>query len=540
MFFKFRLTILLSWVISAAAIFGIISACSPEHYKADADKEVYSIIDGKWQDSFGQKANYKISDVPPSPNDVQIEQAAPPSGVISLAQAVAMATAHNRDYQNRKEDLYLAALGLTLERYKYARQWFGTIDGKYTKVADSNEEVGMEARVGFDHTLLLGDGVEISTGIALDWMRFLTGDPRTSLGSILNARLTAPLLGAGAGRAARENLTQAERSVLYQIRSFSRYRQTFVVSTVAQYYDVLQQKDVVTNAQNNYKRVTESRDRLEMEASAGRKPHFQVDQAEQSLLRARDNYVQTQQQYKQKLDEFKIFLSLPTDADIELDQNELKALEEMGISAPAYAPEAAIETALLQRLDLANSADAIDDALRKTLLAADGLGTQLDLTGTAEVGSAEKTDFTRLQFQNGSYALGLEADLPLDRKAQRNAYRQGLITLQRQQRRYDDDMDRVKLDVRQAYRQLQEAAERYHIQKISLELAQKRVESTSMLLDAGRVETRELLESQDALLEAQNNLTAALVAHAVAKLNFFQSIGILEIKPDGMWEQQVQ
>jgi outer membrane protein TolC len=64
-----------------------------------------------------------------------------------------------------------------------------------------------------------------------------------------------------------------------------------------------------------------------------------------------------------------------------------------------------------------------------------------------------------------------------------------------------------------------------------------RVESTTLLLEAGRSTTRDLLEAQDALLQAQNNLTAALVSHAIAKLSFFRDVGILQVRPDGMWVQ---
>jgi len=58
------------------------------------------------------------------------------------------------------------------------------------------------------------------------------------------------------------------------------------------------------------------------------------------------------------------------------------------------------------------------------------------------------------------------------------------------------------------------------------------------LLQAGRVTTRDLLESQDAFLDAQNNVTAALVDYAIAKLSFFRDIGVLQVRPDGMWEQE--
>ena len=533
---RFPFVTLACWVLAAGVVFGIAGACSPEHYKAEADKEVYQIIDSKWQDSFGHKSNYIIGDsnTPPSAEDIRIERAVPASGVLSLAQAVAMATAHNRDYQRQKEQLYLMALDLTLARHQFARQWFSTVDTSYIRDSE-DEQVGYDAGLGFNQ--LLADGAQISTKIAIDWARFLTGDPRTSLGSVLSASVAQPLLRGSGRRVVQENLTQAERNALYQIRSFNRYRQTFVVSIVDGYYRVLQRRDIVTNAQNNFNSRVESRKRLEMEGEAGRKPPFEVDQARQSELGARDSYLQALQSYEQQLDEFKITLSLPTSTEVELNQNELKALEEIGITEPGYELDAAIETALAQRLDLANSADAVDDAGRKVVVAADNLGVELNLIGSANAGSPAGTDFKRLQFQNGTYALGLEADLLLDRKAERNAYREALIALQQRQREYQNDLDGVELDVRSAYRQLQEYAERYGTQKNSLDLSETRVESTTFLLQAGRVTTRDLLESQDALLGAQNNVTAALVDHAIAKVSFFRDVGVLQVRPDGMWEQ---
>ncbi len=536
MFCRFPSSTAACWVAAAALALGITGACSPEHYKAEADKEVYEIIDSKWHDDFGDKSNYIVSDsnVPASPNDIQVEIKIPASGVISLAQAIAIATSHNRDYQRQKELLYLTALDLTLARHQFVRQWFGTVDAGYVRNS-ADEEISYGGQTGFNQ--LLADGAQISAGIAIDWARFLTGDPRTSLGSVLSASVTQPLLRGRGRKIAQENLTQAERNALYQIRSFNRYRQTFVVSIVNDYYRVLQRRDVWTNAKNNYDSRGESRKRLEMEAEAGRKPPFEVDQARQSELNARDSYIQAQQAYEQLLDEFKITLSLPTSTKIELDQNELKALEDMGVTEPAYDLDAAIETALAQRLDLANSADTVDDAKRKVIVAADNLGAELNLIGSANVGTPSGTDFERFQFQNGTYALGLEADLPLDRKAERNAYREALISLEQRQRQYENDLDEVELDVRRAYRQLKEYAERYGTQKNSLQLSETRVESTNFLLQAGRVTTRDLLDSQDALLGAQNNVTAALVDHAIAKLSFFRDVGVLQVRPDGMWEE---
>ncbi|MHC4152782.1 MAG: TolC family protein [Planctomycetota bacterium] len=303
---------------------GFLNGCrNPEQFKEEADIEVYNIIDSKWQDSFGEKVNYHIEDAPPSPNDIQFDNTVMPSGTISLAEAVSIATGNSRDYKDRKDSLYLSALGLSNTRYQYAFQWMGTVDGSYTW--DAGEE---ETRVGSNLDLskqtLLPNGIMISSKIGLDWVRFLTGDSRTTLGTVLTNSITIPLLGNGGGKAAWENLTQAERDVLYQIRTFNRFRKTFVVGVINSYYAVLQSREQVINAQNDYNQRLDTTKRLQMEAETGRQTQMAVDEARQSEFSSRDNYVSAQRTYDQALDTFKVNqLSLPPDVNIVLDSNEL-------------------------------------------------------------------------------------------------------------------------------------------------------------------------------------------------------------------------
>jgi len=543
MFCKFQPVTLLSWVLGIAVILGFVGACSPQHYKADADEEVYKIIDSKWQDDFGIKANYTVSDsnAPESPNDVEIAEMIPESGVINLQQAVEIATKFNRDYQSKKESLYKKALDLTDERYKYALQWFGTIDGSYEDNKSNGDDVRIDGLGRVEQQSLFFDRVLFNVGIMIDWTRFLTGDPRTTLGSVLSGDVTVPLLGRGAGRQARENLTQAERSVLYAIRTFNRDRKTFVIDIISGYYGVLQARDRVDITEASYKRLIDTTNQYKMEVEVGQRAPSEADEAMQNLLSAENKLIRDRQSYEQALDEFKIRLSLPTDANIILDQNELIALEEIGISQPEYTESEAMEMALARRLDLANTRDRLEDSARKLELTADELGVQLDLTGGIDrVGSPPGTDFSRLQFHEGTYSLGFEADLPFDRKDQRNKYVRELIDFQQQQRSYDEYIENVKLGVRKAYRDLAETAESYRIQKVGLELARRRVEEQKLRLLYGRAAIRDLMITEDALVSAQNNVTGSLVSHTIAKMSFFRDVGILQVKPDGMWEQRTQ
>ncbi|MBW7992380.1 MAG: TolC family protein, partial [Planctomycetes bacterium] len=483
MYGKFQPLTLLFFVLGFTVISGFTGGCSPEQYKAEADKEVYQIIDDKWEDDFGQKANYIISDsnTISSPIDIPVEKVIPPSGVISLSEAVAIATKYNRGYKTRKETLYQSALSLTGTRYNYALQWFGTIDGTYTDNKSGGDDVTIETSTGVNKTGLILDGVLFNAGIAVDWVRFLTGDPRTSLGSLLSGDVTIPLLGSGAGKARQETLTQAERNVLYQIRSFNRYRKSFVVDIVDQYYNILERRANVINSENSYNRLVESKKRLGIEVETGSKAPSDVDETDQQVLSEESKLVAAQQGYEGALDQFKVTLTLPTDAEIVLDPNELKALEDIGISQVNYTTEMAIETARQWRLDLANRADEVEDAERRLVLAAEGLGVQLDLTGGANVSSPAKTKFDRLQFQKGAYSLGFAADLPFSRVAERNAYREALITLEQQVRAYENDQDSIELNMRAALRDLKAKAEQYRIKQMALVLAQRRKNTQEML-----------------------------------------------------------
>ncbi|MHC4222280.1 MAG: hypothetical protein ACYST9_07635, partial [Planctomycetota bacterium] len=266
MFYNLRsIKLLCCWL--TAVLLLCITGCSKDHYKKQADKQVYRMIDQKWDDDFGEKTNYVIGDVDPKAKQPPAKEPSPTVGTLNLAQSVEAATKNNRDYQTRKEQLYLTGLDLTLARHQFARQWFGTIDSEYERNSE-DEQLGSGSELGF--TQRLADGAVITAGIALDWATFLTGDAQTSLDSILSAAVRQPLLRGAGRKVVQEQLTQAQRNLLYEIRSFNRFRKSFVVDIVSDYYRVLRSRDSVTNAKNNHERLIKLTAQLEMEAQAGR------------------------------------------------------------------------------------------------------------------------------------------------------------------------------------------------------------------------------------------------------------------------------
>ena len=219
-----------------------------------------------------------------------------------------------------------------------------------------------------------------------------------------------------------------------------------------------------------------------------------------------------------------------------MDRNALEVLKETRVAKFDYSEDHTVEDALRQRLDVANSADAVIDAERKVLVAADGLRAELNLVGTANAISSRRADRQSIDWLREEYGLGIELDLPLDRVAEQNVHRKSLITLSQRQREYEQAIDMVALEVRQAYRELAESAERYQVSLEAFDLAKQRFDNTFTLLQYGKASSRRVLSAQQDLFETHNDMTEALLDYTISTLNFYRDSGTLQVRPDGMWE----
>jgi outer membrane protein TolC len=372
-----------------------------------------------------------------------------------MADALRLAVRANRDYQGQKEEVYLAALALTFERYLFRPHPFasGTVDLTDDTRARERTFDGT-ADIGFSQQL--ADGAVIAASLGLTALKFINQQLGDTVDTALSFSLQQPLW-RGAGRmVVQENLVQAERNALYQVRTFARFEQTFAVSVAADYLRVLEQRQIVLNEWQNYQSLKDTRERAEWLAKAERLPQFQVDQARQDELRAYDRWISVRQAYLNALDELKIVLGIPIETPVALEPKELERLAAAGLVHPDLKVEAAVAKAMEARLDLANARGGYEDAGRKVLVAEDGLKGDMDLVASIGYTSdPDRPQSARLEFHRGVYSIGLDIDLPVDRLEERNALRQTQIERERAARDLSLLRDQVVLAVREAYRGLQ-------------------------------------------------------------------------------------
>lgn len=536
-----------------------LSSCSPNFYQTRADQETYTALFQK----MPEVENVEPVDVdlaPAAPLDLsglqnrassadflgEMGEYERNSKVLSLADALETGITYGRDYLSARERVFLSGLDLTLARHRLAPTFYtGGFGELATDSRDAAVQVGMTKLVstntfsrvqstGFNW--LYRTGARISTDFTQDFLRFLSGH-RSLSDSDLAVTLIQPLLQGGGTTVTMERLTQEERNLLYDLRSFADFRRSFVVDLVSDYFGVLRARDRAHNNYVAYQGFLKNVEREEALAEEDRRTQTQLGKLSQAKFKAESQWIDAVRNYQSRLDEFKLTIGVPVDTKLILDDRELARL---GIDDLTLTREESVKVALVTRPDLATAADVVDDAARRIKVAKNGLLPGLDIAVDYNSVSNPGDRTPALNWDRRRWSTSLDVDLPLDRKAERNIYRASMIDLDRAKRAKELADDRARLQVYDAWRALDQAKRNYQISGQAVDLAARRLEEQTLLAELGRGEARDLVDAQEDLVDAQNQKTSALVDHTLARLRLWRDMGILYISGDGSWVEKLE
>ena len=532
----------------------VATGCTANHYRRSADKAAYAAIKQKSPSVKNMDSSFTIEqtndiflgNLPVVTNvvdylgkDGESERGA---RILRLEDALNIAIHHSRSYQSRKEELYLSALSLTLARHQFTPLYSASGNGTYSATATETpalsdrfvEERSVSASGSTGADWLIRDVGKITTAFTADFLRFVTGDPRLATSSKLSATFVRPLWQDAGFKQDMENLTQAERDLLYGLRDFTQFRKDFSVRIASAYYNVLGNRDAVRNSYLNLQSSHRNADRTRALAQEGRVAGTDLGRQEQQELSAESSWINAVVNYRQALDNFKIQLGLKVDANLVLDDNELVALQ---IHHPDISVDDSINLALGSRLDYMTIKDQLDDAERKVKVAQNFLKPSVELFANASLDSDPNANYSLPEPRRYSWSAGLNVDPGLDRSSERNSYRSALIARNRAARTLEEQEDQIKLQVRDSWRTLDQAKRSYEISEVGVRLAERRVEEQSLLAEWGRSKAQDQVDAQNALIDSKNQQTQALVTHTIARLQFWNNMGILYIKDNGQWEE---
>jgi len=307
---------------------------------------------------------------------------------LDLDCAIQVGRINSREYQRYREELYLSALDVSFERFRFDAQFFATnatyftADGsaRSTSNGESSSQLNTDTAIGFNK--LYATGGEFAAGIANSLVWQFAGPDDYTPTTLLNFNLMQPLL-RGAGRArVLERLTLSERTLLNNVRLMMRYQQGFYAQLVtgrdavqgptrrggvfggsglegfsglgsgfgrvattaigaattgvaggagaAQaggYLGLLQQQLQNRNQQANVASLRDSLAQLEAAYRAARIDRFQVDLARQALYNAESRLLTSRAQYASSVDTYKLLLGLPPQLETKIDATFLQPFE---------------------------------------------------------------------------------------------------------------------------------------------------------------------------------------------------------------------
>lgn len=168
--------------------------------------------------------------------------------VLKLDDTVRIALINSPNYQQQIETLYLSALDVSTERFRFDTQFFGgagtgsggrtffnTTTGTITgsefdnggtaRNGQSSAGVGANSNIQLRRNLATAGEIVVGLANSLVWQ--FDGSNTNFASSLINFSFVQPLLRAGGRNIALEQLTIAERTLLANVRAFEHYRQGF-------------------------------------------------------------------------------------------------------------------------------------------------------------------------------------------------------------------------------------------------------------------------------------------------------------------------
>jgi hypothetical protein len=323
---------------------------------------------------------------------------------IRLDQAVELGLYNSREFQDRREDLYLAALPVSLERFGFSAQAFAaermllSLGGRETSPVGQQWQINTSA--GFGRRFSTGAAllVQLANQVVVD---LSSGRPSVSAGT-LGLTLTQPFLRGGGFAVTLEALTQAERNLVYAIRSFAHFRSVFFVALTGQgdytnspyglqglsvnlgrgigsnltanpvgYLPTILRSAILANERSNVAAFEQYLRQYQNLEEGGAVNKLQVGRIEQQLLQGRVTVLLRTQEYIDNIDNFKLQLGLPATFPLELDETPLRPIrDQLGRIEQVYEQFRQFEAAA-GRFDVNEPAAALRDRWRKLLTDSD-------------------------------------------------------------------------------------------------------------------------------------------------------------------------
>jgi hypothetical protein len=238
-----------------------------------------------------------------------------------------------------------------------------------------------------------------------------------------------------------------------------------------------------------------------------------------------------------------IMVELPSDIlALQLVQARARS-EAVELTAIDIKADQALEVARKYRRDWMNNRAALVNSWRNIEFVADQLRGSLDVVFSGDIGNLDSQRPFSLNSDRGRLRVGLQFDAPITRLAERNAYRQALISYQQSRRSYYAFEDSIARNLRSTLRTALTNQLNFEFQRQAVLIAAQQIDrNIDRQLNneltgqgAGDTAARDAVSALSDLLGAQNAFLAFWVNYEVLRQGLDLDLGTLQLDSEGFW-----
>lgn len=463
---------------------------------------------------------------------------------LTLIGALRYADEHRRLLTTAKEDLYLVALRLTLERHLWTPQFSAqlrTVYGNYGQAQNFNQAMRFVADLQVAQRLPFGGQftAQMLGTLIRDVGRSITAQENGQI----NMGLQVPFLRGAGLIVAQEQLIQLERSLVYAVREYEDFRRRQLVLVAGGYFDLVRSKQNVLDAITSEQRAADDYERAKamekVDVVGGAEGPLDTERAAAQLLSRRSQLNAVSEDFRFATDNFKFLIGMPVDDPIGRD--DIESIDEIqtGIDAGTFPllqkPLAAenekwsLDVAARFRLDVLTAGDQIDDARRGVVITKNALLPNLDWTGNVAFNTdPNHSTIGGYDFAQTTWRTEIVAAMN-DRFAEKNAYRASIIDVQRAERRKTDALESMRIEVRRSIHQIVLQDEQLALAQKNVEVSNRRREYARIRFLDGDLSNRDLVEAEDEWARSMAALNFARTAGWTAILEYRRVTGTLRV-----------
>ncbi|MDP7008263.1 MAG: TolC family protein [Phycisphaerales bacterium] len=385
------------------------------------------------------------------------------------------------------------------------------------------------ANVGFGKHSSDGTDEQYGAGLTID-KRFETGTsvavtPRfdkvsSGYQSGVDVSLRQPLLLGTNKEYNMASVESAEFSGRSARRSLFLTRVNTVVTTVVLVYRVVQQRELVSLNTESVTRLERLVSGTRAKENIGLATSIDTLRGELQLRHAQDNLVNAKESYGDALDNLRVQLSLPMDQPIDVEAPLVYDLV-------SFDEDEAVQTALMNRVELDQARDTLEESQRYSRIAKHRTLPSLDLVlGYSQAGVNENL-LDNFGLDDHVWNVNLVTSSDFARTAEKAAYEQSLLGIRSAERSYALQEDDIAREVKRDFRSLRRAQKQITIQQEQIQNSEKQMRLAKIKFDHGLANNFDLVEAEEDLREAETRLVTSVVSYIVGTYQMRRSLGTL-------------